>query len=145
MKNKKQLPISPKKALEQIAKLRKTANGSNESIAIQIARDALEIQGENFTEYDSRKPLGIDTLITKRTSKDFATNFLQDVEDCLFSAEAMLLPDDIETKKQYNENRKRVIKELVDALTSKTNANPRNVGIALTAVGLALISTSQNI
>ena len=142
---KKTQKLTPRQVLEKIAKLKKTSSGGNEGAAIGIARDFLEIQGENFKEYDSRKPLGIDTLLEQEIGEKVAKKYLQYINDAIFGVEARLLPDDIETRAEYLENVKNMVKELAESLLKQPKAKPVNIGITLAAVGLGLITTSQNI
>ena len=134
-----------RKALEEIAMLRKTSGGLNESCAISMARNALGIQGENFEAYKKRKPLGIDTFLLGKMSESCVKTFIQDIQDLSMEIEARLLPDDIETRKQYIENLNKLIKELADVLLSKSKKKPINMAVVLATVGIAIATTNEYI
>ena len=151
MKSKKKTQPKRKtyrQALEEIAMLRRTLGGGNESKAITIARDILEINGEDFEEYRNRKPDGIDTLLEKSTSEGIAIKFLQDVHDFCFEVEARMFPDDLETREQFIANVKSLLSEFGDLVKSDIKLTPkrlRNMAVIFTGMGLSLSACNENI
>ena len=138
------LPIMTlRKALEQIAMLRLTSSGSNEGRAIGIARDILEINGEDFESYKKRKPEGIDTFLLRKMSKADTKSFLQNIQDMSMEIEARLLPDDIETRKQYLENLDKLVKELIESIQSQKKIKPINLAIVFATIGIAIATTNE--